>query len=125
MNKFITLVVAIASIGILQAEDIYIDAVKNCLGPNGGNYLHMKVKKNVPYKIKAISANAIFNKNDNAAFQGVGVMFVEPPRKMTMKSIAVGEMIVVRTEGNPYFFFVDDANLNKGGFKLSVEEGKE
>jgi len=125
MNRFISLIVAVASIGVLQAEDIYIDAVKNCLGPNGGNYLHMKVKKNVSYKIKAMSANAIFNKNENAEFQCVGVMFVEPLRKMTMRTIAVGEMIVVRTEGNLYFFLVDDANLNKGGFKLSVEEGKE
>jgi hypothetical protein len=58
-------------------------AVDNCLGPNGGEYLHIPVQKNRYYELIITNNDAIFNTNDNAEMVNVGVMYVEPPRKMT------------------------------------------
>ncbi len=101
---------------------IYVDAIQNCLGPYGGNYYHIKVKRNTVYEISIESGEAVFNTKDGAKMLNLGVMFVEPPRKMTIKPIGHAKKTYVTTEGNLYFFFVDDARLNRGGFNVRIKE---
>ena len=104
-----------------SAEIIYVDAVDNCLGPNGGTYKRIGVERNATYQLSINRANAVFNKNDGAKFVNIGVGYVEPPRKMMIKTIELGKRTYVKSEGALWFFLVDDAGLNKGGFEIVVK----
>jgi LysM repeat protein len=105
-----------------SAEIIYVDAVDNCLGPNGGTYKRIGVERNATYQLSINRANAVFNKNDGAKFVNIGVGYVEPPRKMMIKTIELGKRTYVKSEGALWFFLVDDAGLNKGGFEIEVKK---
>jgi LysM repeat protein len=107
-----------------SAEIIYVDAVDNCLGPNGGTYKRIGVERNATYQLSINRANAVFNKNDGAKFVNIGVGYVEPPRKMMIKTIELGKRTYVKSEGALWFFLVDDAGLNKGGFEIEVNKKK-
>ena len=117
------LILAISSTAsIANTMYVYVSATSNTLGPYGGNYRHVKVPPNVTHEISINRINAIFNTNDRAKFANLAVMYVEPPRKMTIKTINTYEKTYVNTEGNLYFFFVDDARLNSGGASLKVTQ---
>lgn len=123
MKKFFYILIIIILTSLIYAETktIYVSATKNCLGPGDGKYKRMRVPKNVTYVITVKRMNAVFNTDDNAKFGNVVVMYVEPPRKMMIKTIKPGEKTYVTTEGNLLFFFVDDPDLNKGGALLEVK----
>ncbi|WP_125782539.1 hypothetical protein [Pseudoalteromonas rubra] len=106
----------------LLAQSIYIDAVSNSLGNNSGTYKHVIVQRGLTYEIVLTENDAIFNTHDNAKMVNLGVMYVQPPRKMTIKTIEQGKKTYVETEGNLYFFFVDDARLNSGGATVDIKE---
>src|SRR5688500_3598944 len=112
MKNLAVIFLFLMSVPVLAQENIYVDAIKNCLGPNGGTYYPLKVKKNVTYELGITGGYAVFNKNDSAAMDNVGVMFVTPQRKMVIRVVEKGQKISVTTQGNLYFFFVDDALLN-------------
>jgi hypothetical protein len=124
MKTKITSLIISLCITTAFAETVHVDAVDNCLGPNGGSYKLLKVTKSVTYELSIKKDNAIFNTNDGSKFVNVGVMYVEPNRKMMIKTIELGKKTYVKTEGNLYFFFVDDARLNKGGFEIEVKKSK-
>jgi LysM repeat protein len=103
---------------------IYVDAVDNCIGPEGGAYKSIRVDRNATYQLSIKKANAVFNKYDGAKFVNIGVGYVEPPRKMMIKTIELGKRTYVKSEGALWFFLVDDAGLNKGGFEIEVNKKK-
>jgi hypothetical protein len=105
-------------------EVIFVDAVKNCLGPNGGEYYPVKVKKGATYELSIQDGTAIFNTHDNAEMATVGVMYVGVNRKMIIGTIEKGKKTAVKTQGDIYLFFVDDALLNKGGMNILIKEMK-
>jgi|OM-RGC.v1.019198867 hypothetical protein len=104
-----------------SCESIFIDAAANALGPNGGEYVRVVVDPNVLYEVSVESIDAIFNTQEGGDIVEVGVMYVEPPRRMKIESISQGVSARIRTEGNVYLFFVDDALLNSGGAQVSIE----
>ena len=122
MKKFfIVLIIIITSLIYAETKTLYVSATKNCLGLGDGKYKRMRVSKNVTYVITVKRMDAVFNTDDNAKFGNVAVMYVEPPRKMMIKTIKPGEKTYVTTEGNLLFFFVDDPDLNKGGALLEIK----
>ncbi|QMV15926.1 hypothetical protein [Vibrio spartinae] len=105
------------------AQSIYVDAVGNNLGPNGANqYYEVNVTRDVTYELEINDIDAVFNTGDNAKMVNLGVMYVQPPRKMRIESVEVGQKTYVETEGRLYFFFVDDGLLNSGGAHVSIKE---
>lgn len=110
-------------IGIAQEQRVFIDAVKNSIGTSqDGKFYRVKVNENVTYSLEITGGTAIFNTNDNAEMVNMGVMYVEPPRKMTIKSINKGAKTYVVSEGNLLLFFVDDPDLNRGGFYVTIKQ---
>ena len=124
MKSIVIAIVLILFGSIAFAESVYVDATKNCLGPNGGTWKHIRVKKGITYEITIESNDAVFNTKDGAKFVNLGVMYVQPPRKMKIVTIEPKKKIYVETEGNLYFFFVDDAGLNRGGARVSFRKAK-
>ena len=124
MNKILFITFTIFLSHFSTAEEVVVDALENSIGlaSQNGKYKHIKVERGAVYEISVIGSNAVFNSRDGAKMQNVGVMFVEPPRKMVIKSIDVGEKIFARTEGNFYFFFVDDSTSNTGSARLMVKK---
>lgn len=49
-------------------------------------------------------------------------MYVQPPRRMTIRTVDLEQPTYIVTEGNMYFFFVDDCLLNSGGTKVNIEK---
>jgi hypothetical protein len=120
-----SILIAIASLAIsacaASAQSVYVDATENSLGPYGGTYKHIRVKKGTNYKITIEKNNAVFNTSDGAKMVNLGVMYVQPPRKMKIQIIEPGKSTYVDTEGNLYLFFVDDARLNSGGAIVNIQ----
>ncbi|MDW6002543.1 hypothetical protein [Vibrio mangrovi] len=104
------------------AQSIYVDAIGNNVGPNGGEYYEVKVERDVTYELEITDNDAIFNTNDGARMTNLGVMYVQPPRKMRIETVEAGKKTYIETEGRMYFFFVDDGLLNSGGAHVSIEK---
>ncbi|WP_421173660.1 hypothetical protein [Aeromonas enteropelogenes] len=106
-----------------SAETIYVDANNNCIGTNSsGAYYKVTTEKNEIYQLTLGSGDAVFNVDEGSKMGNVGVMYVEPPRKMKIATIARGEATYVTTEGNLYFFFVDNCLLNEGGVNVNIHK---
>ncbi len=110
------------SMVMAQEQRIFVNAIDNCIGKGDGTYKKVKVKPNVTYALEITSGKAIFNTKDNAEMANLGVLFVKPPREMTIKPVEKKNKTYVVTEGNLLFFFVDDPALNKGGFYVTITE---
>lgn len=123
MKRILFCLLLITGATAYAQQIVYIDAITNCMGPNGGNqYNHVKVKKGVPYQVEIRDGRAYFNKNDMAEMINVGLMYVNSSRKMVITTVERGKKTTVTSAGNLYFFFVDDAALNVGGVNVSIEE---
>ena len=105
----------------LPAGHVWVDAVENCLGPNGGSYVHIKLEKGATYDLSIVEGEAVFNTDDGGHMTNLGAMYVQPSRNMRIVTIEQGKSTSVVTEGNLYLFFVDDAKLNEGGFEIEIE----
>lgn len=123
MKQIICLCWLLCGASLYAQDTIYVDATQNCLGPNGGTYNSINVKKGVTYELSYLNGTAIFNTRDNAQMANVGVAYVDK-RKMIISTIEKNKKISVVTEGNLYFFFVDDPIQNKGGINILVKEIK-
>ena len=122
----IALILVISFLGLATAytEVVHVDAVDNCLGPRGGTYKHLEVTKNVTYELSIKKSNARFGVSPSAEFKNVGVMYVDSSGKMVIVTIEPKKKAYVKTLGNLYFFLVDDARLNKGGFEIEVKKSR-
>lgn len=105
----------------LPAGHVWVDAVENCLGPNGGSYVHVRLSKGATYDLSIVEGEPVFNTDDGGHMTNLGAMYVQPPRQMRIVTIEQGRSTSVVTEGNLYLFFVDDAGLNEGGFEIEVK----
>ena len=122
-NKILILLFLLLPLSV-YGDTVYVDAIKNTLGPQGGTFLTTKVQSGNFYELEVTNNSAVFNtaSNDNAIMQNVGVVYVQPPRKMTIATINAKDITCVVTEGNLSFFFVDDARLNTGGANIKITE---
>ena len=125
-KRVLTIAIALTLFsGVVFAESVYVDATKNCLGPNGGTYKRVRVQKGITYEITIEENDAVYNTKNGARIVNLGVMYVQSPRKMTILAIEPGKKTYIKTEGNLYFFFIDDARLNSGGARVSIRKAKQ
>ena len=66
-NKILILLFLLLPLSV-YGDTVYVDAIKNTLGPQGGTFLTTKVQSGNFYELKVTNNSAVFNtaSNDNA-----------------------------------------------------------